>query len=99
MGMHDDTEWVPHPRLIEFTDLIFKPTLDAGMELSRKLDEAFIEADRLQTEAYASGRKDEREEMTHLLGWAYSKLVYRSFDSMEDALAMDEIKLILMGAE
>jgi hypothetical protein len=33
-----------------------------------------------------------------LLAWAYSKLVYRSFESLEDCLAMDEIKLILMGA-
>lgn len=30
-----------------------------------------------------------------LLRWAYSKLLYRSFDNMDDALAMDEIKLIL----
>jgi hypothetical protein len=31
-----------------------------------------------------------------LLGWAYGKLAYRSFSEMDDCLAMDEIKLILM---
>jgi len=46
--------------------------------------------------AYAEGRKDERAENMRLLCWAYSKLVYRSFDNMEDALAMDEIKLMTM---
>jgi len=48
--------------------------------------------------AYADGRKDEREEMLRLIGWAYSKLAYRSFDNMDDALMMDEMKLLLMGA-
>ena len=33
--------------------------------------------------------------MQNLLKWAYSKLVYRSFDNMDDALKMDEIKLEL----
>lgn len=56
------------------------------------------EVDALQTAAYAEGRKDEREGLVRLLSWAYGKLVYRSFNSMEDALAMDEIKLVLMGA-
>jgi hypothetical protein len=46
--------------------------------------------------AYAEGRADERAENMRLLRWAYSKLVYRSFDNMEDALAMDEIKLMTM---
>jgi hypothetical protein len=31
-----------------------------------------------------------------LLAWAYGKLTYRSFDNMDDALKMDEIKLIFM---
>ena len=35
--------------------------------------------------------------LTNLLSWAYGKLAYRSFDNMDDALKMDEIKLILMG--
>lgn len=47
--------------------------------------------------AYAEGRKDQAEEDKELLSWAYSKLVYRSFDNMEDALQMDRIKLILVG--
>ncbi len=54
--------------------------------------------DALQQAAYAEGRADQLEDDRRLLAWAYSKLVYRSFDSMDDALAMDEIKLILMGA-
>lgn len=41
---------------------------------------------------------DIAEASTELLTWAYGKLHYRSFDSMEDALKLDEIKLILMGA-
>jgi len=36
-------------------------------------------------------------ELVELLTWAYTKLHYRSFDSMEDALKLDEIKLLLMG--
>jgi hypothetical protein len=55
------------------------------------------EDDQLQA-AYAEGRADERAENMRLLTWAYSKLVYRSFDNMEDALAMDEIKLMTMEA-
>lgn len=33
--------------------------------------------------------------LTGLLSWAYGKLVYRSFDNLDDALKMDEIKLLL----
>lgn len=33
-----------------------------------------------------------------LLSWAYSKLHNRTFSDMEDALALDEIKLVLTGA-
>jgi hypothetical protein len=33
--------------------------------------------------------------LQELVRWAYSKLVYRSFDSLEDALKMDEMKLLL----
>lgn len=33
-----------------------------------------------------------------LLAWAYSKLHSRVFSDMEDALALDEIKLTLTGA-
>lgn len=44
------------------------------------------------SEPAATGREHE------LLCWAYSKLLYRSFDNMDDALAMDEIKLLLTGS-
>lgn len=47
--------------------------------------------------AYAEGRADQLEDDTRLLSWAYSKLVYRSFDNLDDALKMDEIKLLLTG--
>lgn len=51
-----------------------------------------------QTSAYAEGRKDEREDLIRLLGWAYSKLHHIDFSNQHDALALDEIKLVLMGA-
>lgn len=61
--------------------------------------EAMAEAqwESLLTAAYGEGRKDEREDLVRLLGWAYSKLHHVSFTKMEDALALDEIKLVLMG--
>ena len=61
-------------------------------EWKSKLDEA-------QKEAYAEGRKDEREELTRLLGWAYGKLSRFSYSKQEDALMLDEINLILLGAQ
>lgn len=54
--------------------------------------------DAAQTEAYAEGRKDQREDDMRLLNWAYSKLQHVEWTKQEDALAMDEIKLIQMGA-
>ena len=49
-------------------------------------------------EIYAEGRKDEREDNMKLLTWAYSKLQHIAFTKQEDALALDEIKLMMMGA-
>lgn len=49
-------------------------------------------------EAYAEGRNDQLDDERRLLAWAYSKLSAYSFSKQEDALAMDEIKLMLMGA-
>lgn len=46
--------------------------------------------------AYAEGRADERAECVRLLNWAYGKLQHVSFSKQEDALAMDEIKLMAM---
>ena len=60
-------------------------------ELDERIDEA-------QTDAYAEGRREEREELTRLLGWAHTKLQPFSFSKQEDALMLDEINLILMGA-
>jgi hypothetical protein len=54
----------------------------------RRLDDA-------ATDGYAEGRSDESAELLPLLTWAYSKLVYRSFDNMDDALMMDRINLLL----
>lgn len=48
--------------------------------------------------AYAEGRKDEREELLALIGWAYSKLHQQNYAKQEDALRLDEMKLILIGA-
>jgi hypothetical protein len=50
-------------------------------------------------EAYAEGRADQLEDDKRLLAWAYRKLMPYSFSKQEDALAMDEIKLILMVAK
>lgn len=49
-------------------------------------------------EAYAEGRADQLEDDRRLLAWAYAKLERFTFSKQEDALAMDEIKLVLMGA-
>jgi hypothetical protein len=49
-------------------------------------------------EAYAEGRADQLEDARRLLAWAYRKLLPYSFSKQEDALAMDEIKMMLMGA-
>ena len=49
-------------------------------------------------EAYAEGRADQLADDLRLLGWAYRKLAPYSFSKQEDALAMDELKLMLMGA-
>lgn len=56
-------------------------------------------AEEYDTAAYAEGRKDEREELTRLLAWAYGKLHLSSFSRLEDDLTLDEIKLVLMGAQ
>jgi hypothetical protein len=49
------------------------------------------------TDAYAEGRSDQREDDMRLLNWAYSKLQHMHFAKQEDALAMDEIKLMQWG--
>lgn len=59
-------------------------------QMERQIQDTISENERLCFECETHQR---------LLAWAYSKLAYRSFDSMEDALAMDEIKLILMGGQ
>ena len=50
------------------------------------------------TDAYASGRKDEREDCMRLLNWSYRKLSPYSFSTLDDALMLDEIKLMQEGA-
>lgn len=52
-----------------------------------------------QNVAYAEGRADQREDDIRLLAWAYLKLLPFSWQKQEDALAMDEIKLMLEGAQ
>jgi hypothetical protein len=46
-------------------------------------------------EAYDEGREAQLEQDKRLLAWAYRKLLPYSFSKQEDALAMDEIKLLL----
>lgn len=53
--------------------------------------------DAIQQAAYAEGRADQLADDLRLLAWAYRKLMHHSFSKQEDALAMDEIKLMLMG--
>ncbi len=57
-------------------------------EWREKLDEA-------ARDGYAEGRNDQREDDTRLLAWAYGKLRRVHFTKQDDALALDEIKLIL----
>lgn len=61
-------------------------------ELNERIDEA-------QRDAYAEGRKDEREECMRLLNWAYIKLTRFCFSKQDDALMLDEIKLMQMESE
>jgi hypothetical protein len=48
-----------------------------------------------QDDAYAEGRKDQQEEDSELLRWAYSKLHHVSFTKQDDALMQDRLKLLL----
>lgn len=65
-----------------------------GMVVASR-DELKTRLDSECTDAYAEGRSDQSAEDLELLRWCYSKLVYRSFDNMDDALQMDRIKLLL----
>jgi hypothetical protein len=58
-------------------------------------DELKDRLDRECSDAYAQGRSDQLDDDKDLLRWAYSKLVYRSFNNMDDALQMDRINLLL----
>src|SRR5687768_17581298 len=62
--------------------------------------------DRECTDAYAEGRADQQKEdqtfltaidniAKGLLAWAYSELVNRSFDNMDDAFQMERIKQLI----
>lgn len=46
-------------------------------------------------DAYAEGRADELEDCKPMLAWAYSKLHHVSFTKQDDALMLDQIKLLL----
>lgn len=60
-----------------------------------ELDEYLDDAKR---DAYAEGRKDEREELVPLLAWSANKMRPFSFSKIDDALKLDEIELILKGS-
>lgn len=55
-------------------------------QMDRQIDGAISENERL-------GMENER--LTELVRWAYSKLHRQSFSSMDDALKLDEMKLLL----
>lgn len=59
---------------------------------------AKMQEESMQINAYSAGRQDEREELARFLGWAYGKLSRFSYSKQEDALMLDEINLILLGA-
>jgi hypothetical protein len=48
-----------------------------------------------QLDDWALEAADEIERLTDLLAWSYSKLHSRSFNKLEDALKLDELKLFL----
>lgn len=58
-------------------------------------DEWRSRLDETARDGYAEGRSDQRADDIRLLAWAYRKLMPYSFARQEDALAMDEIKLML----
>ena len=62
---------------------------------SAPADEEFCEW--LRHEGYAEGRFDERKDCMRLLNWAYRKLSPFTFPKQEDALMLDEIKLMQMS--
>lgn len=64
------------------------PTTEDAAELANALPATL-------QEAYADGRKDQLQEDVELLGWAYSKLCRLGFNSMESAMMMDRIKLLI----
>jgi hypothetical protein len=43
--IYNSTEWEPHPKLSDYTDLIFNPCLDAGIDLSHKIDMLLTDLD------------------------------------------------------
>lgn len=59
----------------------------AGIQATKWWDQALNERDALAAEL--AGMRD-------ILAWAYGKLVHREFSKQDDALMMDEIKLLLM---
>jgi len=60
--------------------------------------EAQAALERAQGDAYAEGRADQRDDDMRLLAFAYRKLSPYMMSNQEDALLLDELKLILMGA-
>ena len=49
-------------------------------------------------DAREEGRQDAQADSHRLISWAYGKLQHIAFTKQEDALALDEMKLMLMGA-
>ncbi len=67
-----------------------------GAEVSEIADKVMAYAANVAASACAPMIERDIEKM-ELLAWAYRKLHYRSFDSMDDALMLDRIKLLFIG--
>jgi hypothetical protein len=86
----------PEPNYDAMADSMFDAYEKLGYAVISR-DEWHAKLDDAAKDGYAEGRNDEREENLRLLSFAYSKLQHAHFSKQEDALAMDEIKLMLLG--
>lgn len=78
--------------------LRFDPTMAGAHPIDEfELGRAAGRAENTATpeEAYAEGRKDERDDCVGLIAWAYGKLHHTTYAKQEDTLMLDRIKLLL----
>lgn len=58
----------------------------------RRAGHSPADADEVSRRVAAAARDPLHPEERDMLAWAYGKLIYRSFNNLEDALMMDRIK-------